>query len=82
VFSSFFSSDDEYYSSLSRKDAVGLLATDPVNNITKRLYDETETERLFPSALDVVHYIKYRFYDIVYDRPYRRSLFVFLLQKS
>jgi SAM-dependent methyltransferase len=83
IFSSFFSTDDEYYQGLLRDKASRYqLVIDPNNGITKRIYDEEEFKSIFSSPLSIVYFTKFQFTDRVLGRDYRRSLLVVLLQKD
>lgn len=79
VFSSVFSADDEYYDELPA--SWGRTVVDPRNGLTKQLYTEEEAKKLFAARFDIQYFIKFQFMDIVLDRPYKRSLLVFILRK-
>ncbi len=79
VFSSIFSVDDEYYDELRL--SSGRTVVDPRNGLTKQLYTEEEAKRLFAAKFDIQYFVKFQFMDIVLDRPYKRSLLVFILSK-
>jgi SAM-dependent methyltransferase len=82
IFSSMFSTDDEYYAMLAMRNRSSYpLVTDPANNITKRIYDEREFKSLFAPPLSIVNFIKFQFSDNVLGQDYRRSLFVALLRR-
>ena len=80
LFSSVFSIDDEYYMELLG--AKNEIVTDPINKLTKQLYSEEGARELFSSNFDVLYFVKFQFTDIVLGHPYKRSLLVFVLQKS
>lgn len=80
LFSSVFSIDDEYYMEMpGAKDGI---VVDPVNELTKQLYTEEGVRKLFSSNFAVRYFVKFQFTDIVLGHPYKRSLLVFVLQKS
>jgi len=79
LFSSVFSIDDEYYRELP--DSPGRIVVDPRNGLTKQLYTEGEASQLFAARFDIQYFVKFQFMDIVLDRPYKRSLLVFILSK-
>lgn len=81
IFTSMFSTDDEYYSRLLGRPSSSPLVTDPINNVTKRLYDEATFKSLFLPPLKVVYFVKFQFSDIVLDKSYTRSIFVSLMKK-
>jgi SAM-dependent methyltransferase len=83
LFTSMFSSDDEYYAGIARSHPAEFpYVTDPINGLTKRLYDEEAFQSLFRTPLSIIYFAKFQFVDRVLGTDYRRSLLVSLLQKS
>jgi SAM-dependent methyltransferase len=80
IFSSMFANDDEYYAQWISGDAPRSIITDPVNGITKVIYREDAFKSLFDAPLTLVNFLKFEFTDIVFDRNYRRCLFIALLK--
>jgi len=80
LFSSVFSIDDEYY--MEMPGAEDGIVIDPNNELTKQLYTEEEAKQLFSLNFNVLYFVKFQFTDVVLKRLYKRSLLVFVLQKS
>ncbi len=82
VFSSVFSTDDEYYLHVAKRTGTaGKIVTDPTNQITKCLYSETEIKEFFSGEFTILYFVKFQFRDFVLGNTYLRSLFVLLLTK-
>jgi SAM-dependent methyltransferase len=80
LYSSVFCVDDAYYAELAEDDNRVVL--DPRNGIQKRLYSEDEFQEFFSVGFRQLFFTKFRFDDIVCDRPYRRSILTLLAEKQ
>jgi SAM-dependent methyltransferase len=82
VFSSLFSTDDNYYKELiDNGHGNGDIVVDPNNGVTKQLYTETTIKEFFASHFNLLYFVKFRFTDIVLSKPYERSILILILQK-
>jgi SAM-dependent methyltransferase len=77
VFSSVFTTDDQYYQ-YSLRETCGELpfVTDPANGITKRLYTDEEFKNVIRTSFDILHFVRFEFSDTVLGQAYMRQLFV------
>lgn len=82
LFSTHFSTDDEYYQELiTDPDARDPIVVDPRNGIAKQLYSRASAKTLFSSLGDLSYFAQFDFTDFVAGREYRRSVFVLLVEK-
>ena len=81
VFSSVFSVNDEYYSTVARSTTTSeKVVTDPNNGITKRLYTRTEIKTFFRLDFEIPYFIEFEFDDVVLGKSYRRNVLASILR--
>jgi SAM-dependent methyltransferase len=82
LFSTQFSTDDEYYRDLLTEPAAAdPVVIDPRNGIAKQLYSRAAAQSIFASLGTLRYFAQFDFTDFVVGRDYRRSVFVLLVQK-
>jgi SAM-dependent methyltransferase len=82
LFSSSFSYNDEYYREIrERSGDPGNLVTDPVNGVTKRLFEEEELKDFFAARFKIEYFTTFEFIDNVLGKDYMRSIFAVALRK-
>lgn len=84
AFTSMFDVDDEFYEArVIDHNQRGPVALDRSNKVMKQLVDESYFYNAFTRfGLAVEHSVKYRFYDVVLGRIYRRSILAAILRKN
>src|SRR5882672_1701365 len=74
VISALFSFEDQYYARFLKSSVGKMTITDPINGITKELYNREDYRSAFSPPFAIEYCVDFEFTDVVLGRSFRRAI--------